>query len=496
MKRHLVEALGQFAADPDRRRILHEHGDAGNLRELPAQRLHDAIDIQIALVGRFQVEEHPAEVRPPQTGGTAGSGEEPLHVGVVASDLDHLILALGEFGKRRALRGFRDREDLTIVLVRDEPLGDDIEHPPRGQQDRQIERHNGAPVLEHPEQAPLVQTPHPIEGPLGGLVGSPMMLLARRSQKSAAEHGSQGQGDDSRDENSGDDGHRELLEEAADNAPHEQQRDEHRRQGHGHGENRKPDLLGAMQRRGKGRFAHFHVTDDVLQHDDGVVDDEPDAQRQGQQGQVVHRVPQQVHDAEGADDAERQGQTGDDRRGEIAQEQEDHQDHQRQAQQQGELNLVHRLANGGGPVVEDVQLDRRRQVGLERGQELADGIANFDRVGAGLALNGQDDRGLMVRVVVVPRACPVVLDPIDGAADVPQADRGAVPVRHDDAVVGVGLEKLAAGLNGVGALRTVDRPHGQVDVGAANGGLHLVDADPADPKTPKPQNPKTPKPQT
>ena len=55
-------------------------------------------------------------------------------------------------------------------------------------------------------------------------------------------------------------------------------------------------------------LAGLDVADDVLQHDDGVVDDEADRQRQRQQRQVVQAVAEHVHDGEGADDRDRQRQ--------------------------------------------------------------------------------------------------------------------------------------------------------------------------------------------
>ena len=46
----------------------------------------------------------------------------------------------------------------------------------------------------------------------------------------------------------------------------------------------------------------FHVAHDVLEHHDGVVHDEADAQRQRHQRQVVEAVAEQVHHREGAED--------------------------------------------------------------------------------------------------------------------------------------------------------------------------------------------------
>ena len=73
-------------------------------------------------------------------------------------------------------------------------------------------------------------------------------------------------------------------------------------------------------------LAHLHVPDDVLQHDDRVVDDEADRERQRHQRQVVEAVAERPHHGERADDRERQRQAGDDRGREVPQEQEDDQD--------------------------------------------------------------------------------------------------------------------------------------------------------------------------
>ena len=77
------------------------------------------------------------------------------------------------------------------------------------------------------------------------------------------------------------------------------------------------------KRRLHARLSHLHVPDDVLQHDDRVVDDEADRQRQRHQRQVVEAVAERPHDRERADDRERQREARDDRRGEIPQEEED-----------------------------------------------------------------------------------------------------------------------------------------------------------------------------
>ena len=150
------------------------------------------------------------------------------------------------------------------------------------------------------------------------------------------------------------------MEQPADDAAHEQDRDEHRRQRERHGDDGEADLPGASNGRLEPPLPRFHVAHDVLEHDDGVVDDEADAEREGHQREVVDGVAREVHDGERAHDGHGQRQARDHGRRHVAQEEEDHEDDEGDGQQQGELHVVDRVADGHGAVVEDVQVDRRR----------------------------------------------------------------------------------------------------------------------------------------
>ena len=56
-----------------------------------------------------------------------------------------------------------------------------------------------------------------------------------------------------------------------------------------------------------GLIAFFDVAGDVLDHHDGVVDDEAGGDGERHEGEVVERVAKQIHHGEGADDGERHG---------------------------------------------------------------------------------------------------------------------------------------------------------------------------------------------
>jgi hypothetical protein len=91
---------------------------------------------------------------------------------------------------------------------------------------------------------------------------------------------------------------------------------------------RESDLVGAFPRRSDVVLAHRQVAHDVFAHDDRVVDEEADAQRQGHQRQEVECEPERVQCNERGDHRDRQRKAGDDRAAPAVQEQEDDQHRQ------------------------------------------------------------------------------------------------------------------------------------------------------------------------
>ncbi len=101
----------------------------------------------------------------------------------------------------------------------------------------------------------------------------------------------------------------------------------------------------------------------------------------------------------------------------AAQEQEDHHHHQRDREQQLELHVVHRRADGDRAVGQHRDVDRGGQRRLQLRQQLLDAVDDLDHVGAGLALDVDDDRRLLVR----PGGEARVLGAVDDVGDVGRA---------------------------------------------------------------------------
>ena len=200
------------------------------------------------------------------------------------------------------------------------------------------------------------------------------------------------------------------------------------------------------------RLALLDVARDVFQHHDGVVDDEADRNRQRHQRQIVERVAERPHQRAGAEQRQRHRDARDDRRPDAAQEDKDHHHHQRDGQQQRELHVLDRGANGLGAVGENFDMDGGRDRRLQPRQLRLDLVDGLDDVGAGLLEHDEEDATLAVG----PGRLFGVLGPGDRVPDVADPQRAAVAIGDDDVVPVLRGRQLVVGVDGVAARRTVD----------------------------------------
>ncbi len=111
------------------------------------------------------------------------------------------------------------------------------------------------------------------------------------------------------------------------------------------------------------------------------------------------------------------------------------------------------------------------------GQQILHAVGDRDGVGAGLALDGENDGAAVELVLVEPGGGLIVLHAVDDGAEFIQPHGRAVAIGHHHGPVLLGAEQLAAGLQREGALRSDDEPGRQVDVPVLQRGLDFVDAD-------------------
>ena len=283
LQRILILRFRGAAADADGRWILHIDADAGDLRQFRAQFRDDFIGTLPAFVARLQGHEHPAGVHAAAGAPRADGGHETRDIGVLCHDIRRLFLQRRHSRERRTGRGFSKGHDLAGVLTRQEVL------PRRHEQEarRNDAGHKGkadhAPVHQAPMQGAFVEGLQPFKGLLAPPVKTALARAMRHVEHAAAHQRCQGHRNDARSNDCKHDGDRKFVQQTADNAAHEHDRYEHSGKRYRHRKNGEADLAGAGECRLHRALAVLHVAHDVFEHDDGVVDDESNRERQRHQ---------------------------------------------------------------------------------------------------------------------------------------------------------------------------------------------------------------------
>ena len=184
---------------------------------------------------------------------------------------------------------------------------------------------------------------------------------------------------------------------------------------------------GAVVRRRAVVLALLDVPHDVLAHDDGVVDEDADGQRQAEQRHRVQREAEGPDRHERGQHRHRQRQAGDDRRAPRVEEHEHDEHGQRGAFDERVLHVGDRVGDARPGVARDHELDARRQRGLDGVDLLADAGADVGGAGA-VGLDDVDADGV---AAVVLRRRPRLLGRVLGDGDVAEADQAPAALGHD-----------------------------------------------------------------
>ena len=180
----------------------------------------------------------------------------------------------------------------------------------------------GAAAVERPAQQPLVPVHHwafAVRGVAFGL------------EEVSRDHRRDHTRDEQRHGHRCDDGETEVLEELARHARHQADRQEDSDDRSGGGDHRQADFVGGVDRGLVGRLAHSHVSDDVLDLHDRIVDQHARHEAERQQRELVQGETEEVHDPEGRNGRQRDGQRGNEGRAPVTQEEEHHDNRQDRA---------------------------------------------------------------------------------------------------------------------------------------------------------------------
>ena len=132
--------------------------------------------------------------------------------------------------------------------MREEALGDDDEEPPGRGHGREHDAKRDPAMSQSDDQAAIIDVHEPGEERFE-CAGNPALLpMPRGGQQFRAEHGSERQRDDHRDQNRDGDGHGEFPEQESDHAAHQEERNEDRDQRNRNRQDGEADLAGAVER--------------------------------------------------------------------------------------------------------------------------------------------------------------------------------------------------------------------------------------------------------
>ena len=347
----------------------------------------------------------------------------------------------------RVRGGLDDGEEEVLVLrgrellLREHVEGEDEQH------DDQPQRQHDRAVAQRAAEHALVDALHDLEVAVDH--SREAALGVAGAEQLRAHHRREGEGHDSGDEQRAGERERELAEQRSGEAALERDRRVDRRQGDGHGDDRRHELPRGVDRGLERRFPHVQVPLDVLDHDDGVVDDETDGQHDRQQSEEVDREAEEQHQQHRADERDRDGDDGNEHAPHGAEEEEDDDDDDDQRLGERLEHLVDRGLDVLRGVVRDASGHARGELGLDVRHGLAHGLHHVERVRRREGEDADEDRGLAVEADFLV----VGLGAEDDVRDLAEAHEVAVPLLHDQ------LLELLRGLE-VRVGDEVDRRHG------------------------------------
>ena len=242
------------------------------------------------------------------------------------------------------------------------------------------------------------------------------------------QEGSDREGDKEAEESGNDHDDAVLPDQVADDSRDQGEGEKDRHVHHGDRDGRETDLAPSIQGRGTAVLPHLQVAVDVLENDDGVVHQDPDHQRHGQEGHQVQGEVEEVHGREGRDQGAGDGDHDDQGVADAVEEDQHDQGDQDDGEQEVFLDGVGRVEGEGGAVLGDGELQADLGVvpfKLLKG--VPDSLADIDGVGIGLLLNQNPHRRLPVEAADVDG----LLDRVLNLRNVAQADIPALSPSDD-----------------------------------------------------------------
>ncbi len=364
--RPVLQAEAESARVPevvDRRRLQRRDARVGDAREGLVGVGHDRLGGIVGPALGPVLERHERLRRVLALAEEAEPGEEGHVVDALA--LSQELLDVLDRVERAVERRFRRRlhvdGDEALVVDRQEAGGQSHESPAERADQHQIDQHQPSGARERPAHEAavaglgLLHAPvEPAERP------APDVVMAGRDwlEQGRAQRGRQRQRHQRGEGDGRDHGDRELAVDDADRAREERHRHEHRDQHQRNAYDCAGDLSHRLAR-GFARRQPFlgHDALDVLDHDDGVVDQDADGEHHGEQGQHVDGEAEHQQRHACAEQRHRHHDGRDDGVADVLQEQQHHQEHQHDRLYQGRDDFLDRSLDHRSDVIGGVVLD-------------------------------------------------------------------------------------------------------------------------------------------
>ena len=197
----------------------------------------------------------------------------------------------------------------------------------------------------------------------------------------------------------------------------------------------------ALDRCGGAGPAFLALPVDVFEDHDGVVDQHAQAQRQAAEGHDVQGVAGEIHEPEGRDDAEGNGDGDQQGRTDALQKEKEHEHRQQPAPERPGLNVRDRRLDEGSRLRQHDEAQAALIVAVDTCDLVAQRAHHGDRIGTRLLGRAQGDAGVAVHPVLAADALYRVLQ----IAEVADEDRAAITLGDDDIRHLVGLAPLTDG---------------------------------------------------
>ena len=476
-----VDRDGRAAATEDRRCLADVRAEPWKLSQLRTQRGLDLKLRALTLFARKEAHIDVAAVRP--TTASADAQRREVDFGQCADgaiQLPGLAERIREVGAGRYAVTNRK---LTAVEVRHPGEAEARNDEAGNRHRRDCDAYDDQTMPHRPAQAvgvvvgnmlePAIETQRDFPDRTGVRPGFLAMLHRLGVVPDARQHGVERERHKERHEHSEAHGHAELIENLSNHAAHKRDGNEHRDHGQRGGEHRQSDFVGAFLRSAVVVFAHRHMAHDVFAHDDGVVDQQPDRERQRQQRHGVDGEAERPHGKERRDDRDREREPSDYGRAPGVQKQID--DHYREdrADTNGDLHVLERCANAARVVAGGTQHDVAGQLPLDVGEHGLHVVGDLHGVRSG---NLQDVDGERHRVFVERGTAPFG-DRVEHAAHVAHADRRAVAHGDDEIAKRHGIRHAAGDAHSAFGVALLDAACGYFAVLAVERGGHLLGAE-------------------